>query len=202
MRKEGDTMAAKKGNLTKKQKMFVAEYLVDLNATQAAIRAGYSEKNAGKIGPELLGKTRISEAIQEQMDARENRTLITADKVLEELAKIGFSNLADYIQVQRDGTAYVDLSELTREQAAAVQEITVDEYAEGSGEDVRLVKKVKLKLIDKIRALELIGKHLAMWVERHEHTGKDGSPIQAEVSELTPEERQQRIQDLIEKRKG
>ncbi len=64
MRKEGDTMAAKKGNLTKKQKMFVAEYLVDLNATQAAIRAGYSEKNAGKIGPELLGKTRISEAIQ------------------------------------------------------------------------------------------------------------------------------------------
>ncbi len=195
-------MAAKKGNLTKKQKMFVAEYLVDLNATQAAIRAGYSEKNAGKIGPELLGKTRISEAIQEQMDARENRTLITADKVLEELAKIGFSNLADYIQVQRDGTAYVDLSELTREQAAAVQEITVDEYAEGSGEDVRLVKKVKLKLIDKIRALELIGKHLAMWVERHEHTGKDGSPIQAEVSELTPEERQQRIQDLIEKRKG
>ena len=118
-------MAAKKGNLTKKQKMFVAEYLVDLNATQAAIRAGYSEKNAGKIGPELLGKTRISEAIQEQMDARENRTLITADKVLEELAKIGFSNLADYIQVRRDGTAYVDLSELTREQAAAVQEITV-----------------------------------------------------------------------------
>jgi len=59
-----------------------------------------------------------------------------------------------------------------------VQEITVDEYAEGSGEDVRLVKKVKLKLIDKIRALELIGKHLAMWVERHEHTGKDGGPIQ------------------------
>lgn len=195
-------MAAKKGNLTKKQKMFVAEYLVDLNATQAAIRAGYSEKNAGKIGPELLGKTRISEAIQEQMDARENRTLITADKVLEELAKIGFSNLADYIQVQKDGTAYVDLSKLTREQAAAVQEITVDEYVEGSGDDAKAIKKVKLKLIDKIRALELIGKHLAMWVERHEHTGKDGSPIQAEVSELTPEERQQRIQDLIEKRKG
>jgi len=52
--------------------------------------------------------------------------------------------------------------------------------------DAKAIKKVKLKLIDKIRALELIGKHLAMWVERHEHTGKDGSPIQAEVSELTP----------------
>jgi phage terminase small subunit len=195
-------MTDKKRNLTNKQRLFVAEYLVDLNATQAAIRAGYSIKNADKIGPENLRKPKIQKAIQEQMDARENRTLITADKVLEELAKIGFSNLADYIQVQRDGTAYVDLSELTREQAAAVQEITVDEYAEGSGEDVRLVKKVKLKLIDKIRALELIGKHLAMWVERHEHTGKDGGPIQAEVTEMAPEERERRIAELLAKRDG
>jgi phage terminase small subunit len=195
-------MTDKKRNLTNKQRLFVAEYLVDLNATRAATRAGYSIKNADKIGPENLRKPKIQKAIQEQMDARENRTLITADKVLEELAKIGFSNLADYIQVQRDGTAYVDLSELTREQAAAVQEITVDEYAEGSGEDVRLVKKVKLKLIDKIRALELIGKHLAMWVERHEHTGKDGGPIQAEVTEMAPEERERRIAELLAKRDG
>jgi phage terminase small subunit len=112
------------------------------------------------------------------------------------------ANLADYIQVQEDGTAYVNLSELTREQAAAVQEITVDEYAEGNGDDSRLVKKVKLKLIDKIRALELIGKHLAMWVERHEHTGKDGGPIQAEVTEMAPEERERRIAELLAKRDG
>jgi phage terminase small subunit len=180
--------------------LFVAEYLVDLNATQAAIRAGYSIKNADKIGPENLRKPKIQKAIQEQMNARESRTLITADKVLEELAKIGFANLADYIQVQQDGTAYVDISGMTREQAAAVQEITVDEYTEGGGEDARQVKKVKLKLIDKIKALELIGKHLAMWVERQEITGKDGGPI--EVAERSQEERQARIAELLKKRGG
>ncbi|MGI6078461.1 MAG: terminase small subunit [Fastidiosipilaceae bacterium] len=193
-------MTDKKRNLTNKQRLFVAEYLVDLNATQAAIRAGYSIKNADKIGPENLRKPKIQKAIQEQMNARESRTLITADKVLEELAKIGFANLADYIQVQQDGTAYVDISGMTREQAAAVQEITVDEYTEGGGEDARQVKKVKLKLIDKIKALELIGKHLAMWVERQEITGKDGGPI--EVAERSQEERQARIAELLKKRGG
>ena len=77
--------------LTDKQKRFVEEYLVDLNATQAAIRAGYSAKNADKIGHELLGKTRVSEAIHAAMDERSVRTGITQDRVLQELAAIGFS---------------------------------------------------------------------------------------------------------------
>lgn len=68
--------------LTAKQQRFVEEYLIDLNATQAAIRAGYSSKNADKIGPELLGKTRVAEAIAAEMDARSGRTLVTADDVV------------------------------------------------------------------------------------------------------------------------
>jgi len=69
--------------LTAKQKKFVAEYLIDLNATQAAIRSGYSTRNADKIGSELLGKTRVSAAIQEAMKKREQRTEITQDMVLQ-----------------------------------------------------------------------------------------------------------------------
>ncbi|WP_213469940.1 terminase small subunit, partial [Paenibacillus dendritiformis] len=85
--------------LTAKQKAFVQEYLIDLNATQAAIRAGYSAKTARKIGQENLTKPDIQKAIQEAMDARAKRTEITADRVLQELAKIGFANITDYLRV-------------------------------------------------------------------------------------------------------
>ena len=77
--------------LTEKQKRFCEEYLVDLNATQAAVRAGYAEKNAGKIGHELLEKTRISEYLSELMKLQSERTGITADNVLKELEKVAFA---------------------------------------------------------------------------------------------------------------
>lgn len=81
--------------LTLKQERFVQEYLVDLNATAAAKRAGYSGKNAGKIGPELLGKTRISAAIQEAIRARQERTEVTQDYVIEKLKAIADRQASD-----------------------------------------------------------------------------------------------------------
>ena len=81
--------------LTPKQERFVQEYLVDLNATAAAKRAGYSEKNAGKIGPELLGKTRISAAIQNAMQQRGQRTEVTQDYVIEKLKAIADKEASD-----------------------------------------------------------------------------------------------------------
>ncbi len=74
-------------SLTPKQARFVEEYLVDLNATQAAIRAGYSARNADKIGPELLGKTRVAEAVKAAQQARSGRTEITQDEVIQGLKK-------------------------------------------------------------------------------------------------------------------
>lgn len=164
--------------LNEKQKQFVREYLVDLNATQAAIRAGYSEKTAGEIGHENLKKPQIAKAISEAQVKRAIRTEITADRVLEELAKIGFSNMQDYIRTTDDGDAFVDLSNLTREQAAAISEITVEDFTDGRGKDARDVRKVKFKLSDKRAALVDIGKHLGMFIERRELTGKDGGPIE------------------------
>src|SRR4029077_21128262 len=79
--------------LAPKQQRFVDEYLIDLNATQACIRAGYSAKMAGKIGWQMLGKTRIADAIQAARDRRAARTDITQDRVLREFAKIGFADV-------------------------------------------------------------------------------------------------------------
>lgn len=82
--------------LTPKQERFVAEYLVDLNATAAAIRAGYKEKTASQIGHNLLQKPAIELAVQEAQAAREKRTKITGDQVVSELAKIAFAKADDY----------------------------------------------------------------------------------------------------------
>ena len=149
--------------LTDKQKMFCKEYLIDLNATQAAIRAGYSEDSAGSIGSENLQKPEIQNEIQRLFDKRGNKLEITAEKVLQELAKLAFVNMEDFITVGNDGYAVVDLSKLTRDQAAAIQEITVDEYQEGKGEQARDVKKVKFKLADKKGSLDLLAKHLKLY---------------------------------------
>lgn len=163
--------------LTPKQARFVQEYLIDLNATQAAIRAGYSAKTAEQQGPRLLGNVGVAEAIAAGQAKRAERTEITADRVLTELAKIGFANMADYMGSNPGGDPFLDFSALTRDQAAALQEVTVEDYVDGRGEDARQVKRVKFKLADKRAALVDVGRHLGMFKERFEHTGKDGERL-------------------------
>lgn len=141
--------------LTEKQARFVAEYLVDLDATKAAKRAGYSEKTAYSIGFENLRKPEIQEAIQAAMDARSKRTGITQDMVLNELAAIGFSKATDYVRIQ-DGIVLIhDTEDLTDAQKSAIASIEDGKYG------------VKIRFHDKIRALEKIGDHLGMF------TGKE-----------------------------
>ena len=166
--------------MTPKQERFVEEYLVDLNATQAAVRAGYSAATAEVQGPRLLGNVRVAAAIAETQAARSKRTAISADRVVAELAKIAFANMADYMQP--NGDSYLDFSALTRDQAAALQEVTVEEFVKGRGEDKRDVRRVKFKLADKRAALVDLGRHLGLFVDRHEHTGKGGGPMRMEMS--------------------
>jgi len=158
--------------LNAKQKQFVKEYLIDLNATQAAIRAGYSEKTARQIATENLAKPDISAAIEEAMAKRSERTEITQDMVLRELAKIGFSNMQDYMKSTKDGDPYLDFSSLTRDQAAALTEVTIEDFRDGRGEDIRDVRRVKFKLADKRAALVDIGKHLGMFKDEVNHNHK------------------------------
>ena len=173
--------------LNSKQEQFVREYLIDLNATQAAIRAGYSEKTARSQGQRLLTHVDIAEAIAKAQEERAKRTEITADRVLKELGKIGFSNMQDYIRTTSDGDPYIDLSALTHDQAAAISEVTTEDFTDGRGDDARDVRRVKIKLSDKRAALVDIGKHLGMFVVRKEITGKDGGAI--EVNDVSAGER-------------
>lgn len=149
--------------LTEKQKRFVDEYLIDLNATQAAIRAGYSGKTAGRIAIELLNKTHISDLVRERMINRGKRTEITQDRVLQELASIGFADISDYASVISSGLlATVRLTptaDIPQEKRAAIAGIK--EGANG----------VEVKLNDKVKALELIGRHLGMYTDKVDLTG-------------------------------
>ena len=175
--------------LTAKQQRFCDEYLIDLNATQAAIRAGYSEKNADKIGHELLGKTRVSEYIAERKADRIERTEITQDMVLRELANIAFSNAADYASViEKQAMVEVEgnMIPVLDENGDPVMYRTVEptlteDLTEEQKRALAVIKKgrdgFEVKPYDKVRALELLGKHLGMWTEKVEVTEKADNPF-------------------------
>ena len=142
--------------LTGKQQRFVEEYLVDLNATQAAIRAGYSPKTAEAIGYENLRKPQISEAIEKARAAISERTGITQEMVLRELAAIGFARATDYVQI-RDGCVCLTESDaLSVDQKRAVACIKEGKHG------------IEVRTYDKLRALELLGQHLGMFEGKSE----------------------------------
>ena len=154
------------GNLSKaeaRREIFIREYLKDLNATRSAIAAGYSEKGARVQGVRLLTNANVKQRIEEALAKKVDKLDISVDRVLGELSKMAFANMADYTKAQADGSAYVDLSNLTREQWAAIQEVQTEEYVEGKGDDARNVRKVRFKLADKRSSLELLGKYLKLF---------------------------------------
>lgn len=155
--------------LTDKQRRFVAEYLVDLNGTQAAIRAGYSAKRADAIGYENLRKPEIAAAVAESMKAREQRTQITQDRVLQELARIAFF---DPRKLLRDDGSPKPIQELDDDTAAALAGLDVQEEYEGSGENRVFVGYTKkYKITDKNTALTNAMRHLGMLKDKVEHSG-------------------------------
>lgn len=156
-------------SLPPKQERFVAEYLIDLNATQAAIRAGYSPRSANEQGARLLAKASVAASVAEGKRAQVEKLGISAERVLRELSLIGFSNMADYMSVGSDGDPFLDFSALTRDQAAALTEVTVEDFKDGRGKDARDVRKVKFKLADKRAALVDLGRHLKLFTDVVEH---------------------------------
>lgn len=175
--------------LTPKQAAFVGYYLGDAkgNATKAARMAGYSKKTAGAIGAENLKKPQIADAIAERQEELQERLEITQERIADELALIGFANMLDYVRISGEGEPYIDLSALTREQAAALAETTVDDYVEGRGDDARDVRRVRIKLGDKRKALVDLAKLMGLMApQRMEHTGKDGGPIELSDTESSP----------------
>lgn len=143
--------------MTQKQKRFVEEYLIDLNATQAAIRAGYSPQTARDIGCENLTKPNIQNAIGKAMAERSKRTGINQDRVISELAKIAFIKMTDVVDANgriKSGASSDDL--------ACIESI---KYKESESETGSSVER-EVKVASKLKALELLGKHLGMFTDK------------------------------------
>lgn len=158
--------------LTAKQQAFVREYLIDLNATQAAVRAGYSEKTAKEIGHENLTKPHIAEAIAAAQEQRAARTEITADMVLREYAKLAFANITDYVKVAEHETmSGGEPVTFTRVEVFGTDGIPADKMAAVS--EIKETKEgIAVKLHDKKGALDSLARHLGMFNDKLQIEGK------------------------------
>lgn len=155
-----------------KQQLFAREYLIDLNATKAAERAGYSPKSAYSQGHRLLKNVEIKAEINRLMLRRGERLDITADKVLQELAKLAFFDPRNLFN--EDGSPK-NINELDGNTAAAVAGLEVNEMFEGEGDQKHAFGLCrKIKLADKGINLERIGKHLKLFTDKTETTMDDG----------------------------
>lgn len=157
-------MITKDTKLTPKQEQFCREYVVDLNATQAAKRAGYSKKSARIIAAQNLSKLNIQYRLQQLVDELQKNTGVNAERVIREYAKVGFSNIKDFIT---EGNEITDISELPDEIAAAVDSIQCDIRHDGGDSD-GYTEKVKVKLHSKLGALNSLGKHLKIFKDDEE----------------------------------
>ncbi|MFQ6018808.1 MAG: terminase small subunit [Kiloniellaceae bacterium] len=141
--------------MTPRQRRFVEEYLIDLNASRAARRAGYSARSASAYGPRLLRRPEVAAAIAEAQAARVKRTRVDADRVVEELAKVAFGDPRKLFSWGPRGVVLRDSGELTEAEAALVSEVSESRTAAGG------TRRVKLHC--KLSALTALAKHLGLF---------------------------------------
>lgn len=143
--------------MTKKQKRFIDEYLIDLNATQAAIRAGYSVESAREIGYENLIKPDIQQAIAKKMAERSRRTGVNQDRVILELARLAFVKMTDIV----DSSGKIK-DTATDDDLSCIESVKYKHSDTDSGSSIER----EVKISSKLKALELLGKHLGMWNDK------------------------------------
>lgn len=170
--------------MTPKQEAFVREYLIDLNATQAAIRAGYSVKAAKEQASRLLTNANVATAVEKALSARSDRTLINADYVLNRLVEI---DKMDVLDIMGDDMSLKPVSEWPSVWRQYLSGFEVAEMFEGKGESrdmVGILKKIKWP--DKVKNLELLGKHVGVqaFKDKIEHSGDMSIHITPEDARL------------------
>lgn len=157
----------KEHDLSLKQRLFVQEYIVDLNGTQAAIRAGYKAKNARVQAAQLLAKLNIRQAVRQAMADRIERTQINQDWVLERLVKLASYNLRDFANLAIVRRIFETKSGDVLEDE--IQTVVLNPDFDGTIAKSLYQDKdgIKLDMPDRVRALELIGKHVGMFGGKH-----------------------------------
>lgn len=161
--------------LTDKQRRFVDEYLIDLNATQAAIRAGYSAKTADQQGSRMLANVKVKQAVAEKQAQRSKRTGVNQDRVVLELAKVAFAKMTDIVDSK--GRIKEDASP---DDLACIESI---KYKESDNEYGGSVER-EVKIASKLKALELLGKHLGMWSDKFNVTVEKSEKLDDIISQL------------------
>lgn len=160
------------GQLPDQVRRFIREYLIDLNGTKAAIRAGYSEKTAQVQSSQLLSKPMVREAVNDGLQKIFKSLEMSATEVIAELSNLGRANMEDYV-MHENGDITPDLSKCTRAQMAAIQEFTVDTTG-GTGDGERkLILRTRFRLADKHRPLETLAKYHKLLTERVEVGASD-----------------------------
>lgn len=173
--------------LTAMQRLFALEYLVDLNATEAYARAGGSAKTAYSAGPRLLQHEGVAAAIAEALGRRAKKLERLGDRVLEELMRCGFVDIGEAYDEKGN---LKPIREMEPDVRRAIAGLKVFEEFEGSGEERRKVGEVReLKLNDKLRALELLGKHKKLFTD----------VLEAKVDGLSEDERAERVAELLDR---
>lgn len=173
--------------LTVKQQAFVREYLIDLNATQAAIRAGYSKRRAREYSYQLMQRDDVGSAIAASMEARNKRTQINADYVLNRLTEIDQMDLLDILE---DDMSIKTLSKWPKVWRQSLSGFDIAEMFEGVGKDrdlVGLMKKIKWP--DKVKNLELLGKHVNVNAFRENVLVDDQSSLSQRMAKAQARER-------------
>lgn len=161
-----------KPEFSHRERLFIAAYVKLRKPMQSAIEAGYSERSASVIANRLLNKANVKAEIERRIEALVDRYEISADRLARELASVAYGSMDDYIVVQDDGSAVVDLVGTTKRQLSALAGFEVEEYVEGRGDDAVRVKRVKVKPYDKVNAIMQLAKLRAMLpADRLEHSG-------------------------------
>ena len=153
--------------LSERQAKFVESYLISLNATKAAIEAGYAEKYAGANADKLLKLTKVQVAIAEAIEKRKQRTEVTQDRVLLEIARLAFN---DPRKAFNANGALLPIQEWPDEVAAAISSIKINEMRDAEGNTFGETKEIKFW--DKGKQIELAGRHLAMFTDNLKHAGE------------------------------
>ena len=170
--------------LNRRQLMFVTEYLVDLDATKAAIRAGYSKRSARQIGAGNMSKAYIRAAVDAEIEERKKRITVTGDMVIAELALIAFAGMKDFVEIDEGG---------------AVRALPLDTLAEGKDRIIRKVREKRVikstaegdqvldstyefELCDKVKSLELLARHLGLLHDKQEIDVKQ--PVQITIKKF------------------
>lgn len=161
-----------------RRERFAQELAKGKSARQAYEDAGYRPHKAH--GNRLRNQPDIQARYNELIASSVQRTEVTAAGVIKELAQLAFANFADFMKVGPDGQPWLDFSKLTREQAAALTEVTVDELKSARGAEGREVRRVRFKLADKRAALADLCKLLGLFREHVEVTGRDGGPVKTQ----------------------